>query len=79
LGKDFVSLEQQETLIRVVDTHLKEHFTRAQQRLEKRNDEDYDEGVEEILEDEVCYIYRFPLCDSNFAFSIFRVMRMSTS
>ena len=53
LGKKFVSPEQQEILIRVLDTHLRDHFTRAQQRLEKRKDEDYDEGVEEILEDEV--------------------------
>lgn len=53
LGKDFVSPLQQESLIQVLDGHLKEHFERAQERLEKRKDEDYDEGVEEILEDEV--------------------------
>lgn len=40
-------------MVRVLDEHLKDHFLRAQQRIEKRKDEDYDEGVEEILEDEV--------------------------
>lgn len=53
VGRDGVTPIQLEQLIHVIDEHLKEHFLRAQQRIEKRKDEDYDEGVEEILEDEV--------------------------
>lgn len=53
LGKKFITAQQLDELIHVLDGHLKEHFLRAQQRTEKRKDEDYDEGVEEILEDEV--------------------------
>lgn len=53
LGKQFINAEQLNELMRVLDEHLKDHFLRAQQRIEKRKDEDYDEGVEEILEDEV--------------------------
>lgn len=52
LGKNFITSQQLDELIRILDVHLREHFTRAQQRVEKRKDEDYDEGVEEILEDE---------------------------
>ena len=53
LGKQFISTQQLDELVRVLDEHMKEHFRRSQQRIEKRKDEDYDEGVEEILEDEV--------------------------
>ena len=52
LGKQFISPDQLNEIVRVLDVHLKEHFQRAAERLEKRNDEDFDEGVEEILEDE---------------------------
>ncbi|KAI1286009.1 Importin-5 [Halotydeus destructor] len=52
LGTQFITPEQLEILVHVLDEHLKDHFQRAQQRGEKRKDEDYDEGVEEILEDE---------------------------
>ena len=36
----------------LIAQYLEEHFTRAKDRLEKRKDEDYDEGVEELLVDE---------------------------
>ena len=51
-----MSPAQLESLVQVLDGHLKDHFERAQLRLEKRKDEDYDEGVEEILEDEVSHL-----------------------
>lgn len=45
--------EQLNEIVRILDRHLQDHFDRAAQRMEKRKDEDFDEGVEEILEDEV--------------------------
>ena len=45
--------KQLNDLIKVIDTHLKEHFERHRLRQEKRNDEDYDDGVEEELTVEV--------------------------
>lgn len=53
LGDKFITAEQMQEIVRVLDEQLKDHFQRAAQRVEKRKDEDYDEGVEEILEDEV--------------------------
>jgi hypothetical protein len=52
LGKEFLNNEHLDLIIQVMDELLKDHFTRSQQRLEKRKDEDYDEGVEESLVDE---------------------------
>lgn len=36
----------------ILAQYLEEHFARAQERSEKRKDEDYDDGVEELLVDE---------------------------
>jgi len=52
LGKNCLNETQLQDLIKVIDTHLKEHFERHRLRQEKRNDEDYDDGVEEELIDE---------------------------
>ncbi|RWS08235.1 importin-5-like protein [Dinothrombium tinctorium] len=52
LGNDFVNVQHYDALVKVLDVHLKDHFSRSQQRSEKRKDEDYDEGVEETLVDE---------------------------
>ena len=39
-------------LIKIAISTLNEHFERQAERLKKRNDEDYDEGVEEQLVEE---------------------------
>ena len=39
-------------LIKIAISTLNEHFERQSERLKKRNDEDYDEGVEEQLVEE---------------------------
>ena len=39
-------------LIKIAISTLNEHFERQGERLKKRNDEDYDEGVEEQLVEE---------------------------
>lgn len=49
LGTNCLNEKQLNDLIGVIDTHLKEHFERHRLRQEKRNDEDYDDGVEEDL------------------------------
>lgn len=53
LGKNCLNEKQLQDLIKVIDNHLKDHFERHRLRQEKRNDEDYDDGVEEELIDEV--------------------------
>ncbi|KAI4504097.1 hypothetical protein M0802_000568 [Mischocyttarus mexicanus] len=52
LGAGCLGTEPMAELLRILDKLLKEHFERAVARLEKRKDEDYDEVVEEQLEDE---------------------------
>uniref|UniRef100_A0A1W7RAB9 Importin-5 n=1 Tax=Hadrurus spadix TaxID=141984 RepID=A0A1W7RAB9_9SCOR len=52
LGQGCLIDEHMNEVIRILDKKLKEHFERAQERQEKRKDEDYDEMVEEILLDE---------------------------
>ncbi|XP_075236845.1 karyopherin beta 3 [Lycorma delicatula] len=49
LGNGCLSEEAMKELLRILDKLLKEHFERADERLEKRKDEDYDEVVEEKL------------------------------
>ena len=53
MGREFLTNEQLEAIVKVLDENLRDHFQRSQQRLEKRKDEDYDEGLEETLVDEV--------------------------
>lgn len=57
LGREYISDDQLKAIVNVLDEHLKDHFTRAQERLEKRKDEDYDEGVEATLVDEVNLVF----------------------
>lgn len=52
LGKGCLPEEHMSDVIQILDKKLKEHFERAQERQEKRKDEDYDEMVEEALLDE---------------------------
>ncbi|XP_013780072.1 importin-5-like [Limulus polyphemus] len=52
LGRGCLSEEHMAELLKVLDKSLKDHFERAQERQEKRKDEDYDEIVEEELLDE---------------------------
>lgn len=73
LGKQFISADQLNEIVRVLDVHLKEHFQRAAERLEKRKDEDFDEGVEEILEDEVLY---FTLCVAFYSFTLIPLLTL---
>ncbi|RNA44474.1 Importin-5, partial [Brachionus plicatilis] len=44
--------DQVETVIKVLNKYLSEHFTKQQQRLEMRRDEDYDDETEDQLLDE---------------------------
>ncbi|XP_026272263.1 importin-5 [Frankliniella occidentalis] len=52
LGLGFLSQEAMQEMLRILDRLIKDHFERAEARVEKRKDEDYDEVVEEQLEDE---------------------------
>ncbi|CAB3366645.1 Hypothetical predicted protein [Cloeon dipterum] len=52
LGEGCLTEATMTELIRILDKLLKEHFTHAEDRQEKRKDEDYDEVVEEQLVDE---------------------------
>lgn len=53
IGVTALNEEQMTALMRVLQQLLEEHFTRSKERQEKRDDEDYDDGVEEALNDEV--------------------------
>ena len=53
LGMNSLNEQQMQELIRVLDIHLNEHFERFKERQAKRDDEDYDDDVEETLNDEV--------------------------
>ena len=44
-GRGCLSMEQYQDLASTLRYMLDQHFERAQERLEKRNDEDYDEQV----------------------------------
>lgn len=52
LGREFISDDQLEAIVKALDEHLKQYFVRCEERSEKRKDEDYDEGVEETLVEE---------------------------
>ncbi|XP_054167473.1 importin-5-like [Oppia nitens] len=52
LGQNCLNEKQMQDLIRILENHLKEHFERYRLRQEKRNDEDYDDGVEAEIVDE---------------------------
>ncbi|KAK7864488.1 hypothetical protein R5R35_003107 [Gryllus longicercus] len=52
LGNGCLNEEWMQELIRILDKTMKNHFSRAAARHEKRKDEDYDEVVEEQLVDE---------------------------
>ncbi|KDR17150.1 importin-5 isoform X1 [Zootermopsis nevadensis] len=52
LGNGSLTEEAMAELIRILDKIMKDHFSKAAARQEKRKDEDYDEVVEEQLEDE---------------------------
>lgn len=45
--------QQMQELIKLLDSFFVEHFERSLARQEKRNDEDYDDDLEETLLDEV--------------------------
>ncbi|XP_076804847.1 importin-5-like [Clavelina lepadiformis] len=51
-GRGCFTMEQYQELADALRTMLDQHFQRAQERMEKRNDEDYDDQVEEALQDE---------------------------
>ena len=42
------------TLIKILNKNLSNHFTKQEQRHEQRRDEDYDDETEDQLLDEVC-------------------------
>ncbi|UYV65910.1 IPO5 [Cordylochernes scorpioides] len=52
LGKNFITEDMINQILHILDKHLKNHFSRAAERQEKRKDEDYDDVVEESLLDE---------------------------
>lgn len=43
LGLGFLSQEAMQEMLRILDRLIKDHFERAEARVEKRKDEDYDE------------------------------------
>ena len=53
MGKDCLTGEQIQDLVRILTKLLDGHFERQAARLEQRKDEDYDDVVEESLLDEV--------------------------
>ncbi|KAI7692873.1 Importin-5 [Sarcoptes scabiei] len=52
LGRSSFNEQQMEALIKILDFHFNELFQRFRERQEKRNDEDYDDEVEDTLNDE---------------------------
>lgn len=52
MGPRALNQEQVQTVIKVLDKYLGEHFTKQQQRHEMRRDEDYDDETEDQLLDE---------------------------
>ena len=52
LGGGCLNEQAMGDLIKIAISTLNEHFERQAERLKKRNDEDYDEGVEEQLVEE---------------------------
>lgn len=53
LGIHSLNEQQMETLVKVIDQLLVEYFERSKERQERRQDEDYDDGTEEALNNEV--------------------------
>nr|XP_026689827.1 importin-5 [Ciona intestinalis] len=51
-GRGSFSMEQYQELTQIIQTMLNQHFDRAAERQMKRADEDYDEQIEETLQDE---------------------------
>ncbi|CAG9771200.1 unnamed protein product [Ceutorhynchus assimilis] len=52
LGPSYINQESMSEILRITDKLMTEHFDRAQDRHKKHLDEDYDEEVQEQLEDE---------------------------
>ncbi|XP_056644461.1 importin-5 [Diorhabda sublineata] len=52
LGPNYIDQESMTEILRIIDKLMKEHFERANDRHKKHLDEDYDEEVQEQLEDE---------------------------
>lgn len=52
LGMQSLNEANMQELMRVIDVHFNEHFERFNERQAKRTDEDYDDDVEETLNDE---------------------------
>ncbi|XP_066262018.1 importin-5 [Euwallacea similis] len=52
LGPSYISQESMTEILRIADKLMTEHFDRANDRHKKHLDEDYDEDVQEQLEDE---------------------------
>ncbi|CRK99390.1 CLUMA_CG012554, isoform A [Clunio marinus] len=52
LGANCLSQEAMEEVIKIVNRFMNEHFVNADKRIQARNEEDYDEAVEEQLAEE---------------------------
>ncbi|GAB1601055.1 importin-5-like [Argonauta hians] len=52
LGKGCLSQEHMCELVAIIDSFMKDHFCRQEERIERRKDEDFDEVAEEELQEE---------------------------
>lgn len=59
MGVKALNEEQMGQVIKTLNKYLGEHFTKQEQRLELRHDDDYDEETEDQLLDEVRIFQHF--------------------
>ena len=59
MGANCFTAEQYNKLVEILKNHMETRFTNEKQRQEKRKDIDYDEEVEEALEEEVGYTLNY--------------------
>lgn len=52
MGTNCLTAEQMESVLKLVNKIMTEHFEKAETRLQARREEDYDDGVEELLAEE---------------------------
>lgn len=52
LGPNCLSDDSMKQVLEIISKYMVEHFERADKRIQARNEEDYDDGVEEALADE---------------------------
>ena len=61
MGQIALNEEQMNSLIKILNKNLANHFTKQEQRHEQRRDEDYDDETEDQLLDEVNILSLFKL------------------